>query len=164
MDMPRRPTERVEDRTLQIRSLLETYGCLTTTEINNALGLTHSQSYYVLEQLKNAGQAAKIMANKVAVWCKDQETANQLVESLKAEVKRLICANRRIKYVTPHKVVNLIMSDKVAKQLFAKYLYTSRRGVPLPATLAFIDYILRELLGAPVMRNSQTSIYFVNIC
>jgi len=159
--MPRGITERVEDRTLQIRSLLETHGCLTTTEINNALGLTHSQTFYVLEQLKNAGQAVEVVAGKLAIWCKDQETAKRLIEEFKSEVKRLLCINRWMKYVTAQKAANLIVSDKSARRLFAKYLYMTRRGAFLPVTLSFIDYILHELLGEPIERGARGAVYFV---
>jgi hypothetical protein len=160
--VPRGTTERVEDRTLQIRALLETYGCLMTVEICNYLGLTHSQAFYVLQQLKNAGQAVEAVVGKLGIWCRDWEMAERLIEELKSEVKRLLCKSKT-KYTTPTKVAKLIMSDVSARRLFAKYIYMTRRGGFKPVTLALINYIL-QLIGKPVERDSR-KVYFVgNAC
>jgi len=163
--MPRAHTERVLDRIHHVHYIVTSAGCVTTTKIEDALGLGHSMVYYALQMLKNNKMVVEVVLGKIAIWCADEETARRVIEELKSEVRRLLCRNGRIRYATPKKVLELIESDKQARVAFAKYvsLNKTEKLAYKPQALAFADALLRELFGEPQFKRDRGSVYFV-IC
>jgi len=161
--MPRAHTERVLDRIHHVHYLVVSAGCVTTTKIEDTLGLSHSMVYYALQLLKNNKMVVEVILGKHAIWCIDEETAKRVIEELKSEVRRLLCNNGRIRYTTPKKVLELVESDKQARKTFSRYvsLTKTEKLAYKPQALAFADSILRELFGEPQFKRDRGSVYFV---
>ncbi|RLE62106.1 MAG: DNA-binding protein [Thermoprotei archaeon] len=66
--MPRTTTPRIISRKDDIYRLLSTRGELPTAEIVRAMGLTHSQVFYILRLLVREGKVKEIKRGKVAYW------------------------------------------------------------------------------------------------
>jgi hypothetical protein len=126
----------------------------------NELGLSHTKAYYVSWLLTQICNVVKVVVGKTAIWCKDWETAEHTLDTLVSAMRRLLCASG-MRYATPTRVTNLIMLDRQAYKLFAKYIQldrTKRHGYR-PVALTFINALLRRAFGDPVRNN----IYYV-IC
>ena len=151
------PTDKIIDRMAHVYRIVESHGCVTTTAVMSESGLSHTEAYYVLQLLQAHNNATKVVVGKTAIWCKDGETAERTLDVLTSTVQRLLCANG-MRYATPTRVTNLIMSDRQAFKLFAKYIQldrTKRLGYR-PVALTFIDALLRRV-GDPVRNN----VYYV---
>jgi len=162
--MPRAHTERVLDRIHHVHYLVVASGCVTTTKIEDALGLGHSMVYYALQMLKNNKMVVEVVLGKLAIWCADEETARRAIEELKSEVRRLICRNGRTRYATPKKLLELVELDKYASKTFSRYvsLAKTKKLAYKPQALAFADALLRELFGEPQFkRGDRGPVYFV---
>jgi predicted transcriptional regulator len=160
--MPKAHTERVLDRIHHVHYLVVSAGCVTTTKIEDTLGLGHSMVYYALQLLKNNKMVVEVVLGKHAIWCIDEETAKRVIEELKSEVRRLVCSNGRIRYVTPKRVLELVELDKQARKTFSRYvsLNKTKNLAYKPQALAFADSILRELFGEPQFKRGRGSVYF----
>jgi hypothetical protein len=125
------------------------------------LGLSHTEAYYVLQLLQAHNRAVKVSAGRIVIWCKDGETAERTLSALTSTIRRLLCAND-MRYATPTRVANLIMSDRQAFKLFAKYIQLDRtkRFGYRPAALAFVDALLQRAFGDPV-RDGEKNVYYV---
>jgi hypothetical protein len=125
------------------------------------LGLNHTEAYYVLQLLQAHNNAVKVVVGKTAIWCRDREAAERMLDVLTSTVQRLLCT-RRMRYATPTRVVNLIMSDRRAFKLFAKYIQLDRTGRfgYKPVVLAFVKALLQRAFGDPV-RNGEKTVYYV---
>jgi len=159
--MPKAHTERVLDRIHHVHYLVASAGCVTTTKIEDTLGLGHSMVYYALQLLKNNKMVVEVVLGKHAIWCIDEEMAKRVIEELKSEVRRLVC-NGRIRYVTPKRVLELVELDKQARKTFSRYvsLNKTKNLAYKPQALAFADSILRELFGEPQFKRGRGSVYF----
>ncbi len=166
--MPKALTEEFLNRIHHIYHLVVSLGCTTTTAIQDALGLNHTRAYYALQFLRDNEMVVEVVLGKVAIWCADEESARRTVEELKSEVRRLLCNNRgyATRYVTPKKALELVESDKRAREIFSRYVmfnktkYKSYR----PLALAFIDAILRELFGESQFRRSRGGSVYLITC
>jgi hypothetical protein len=124
------------------------------------LGLSHTEAYYALWLLQAHNNTVKVTVGKIVIWCKDGETAERTLDVLTSTVRRILCASG-MRYATPTRVANLIILDRQAYKLFAKYIQldrTKRHGYR-PVALTFIDALLRRAFGDPVRNN----VYYV-IC
>jgi len=151
------PTDKIIDRMAHVYRLVESHGCVTTTTIMNELGLSHTEAYYASRLLSQTRNVVKVVVGKTAIWCKDWETAEHTLDALVSAMRRLLCASD-MRYATPTRVVNLIILDRQAFKLFAKYIQldrTKRLGYR-PVALTFIDALLRRV-GDPVRNN----VYYV---
>jgi len=162
--MPRRPTRRVGRRVQETVEILHANGCITTSALQAALGLNHSEAYHVLTALKKAGNAVEVLLGKTSIWCRDEETARRVVDELKSEVRRLLCSNGKMRYATPSRVLELVESDGQAREVFSRYvlLDKTRNQSYKPQALAFAYAVLRELFGEPpFQRYRERPIYLV---
>jgi len=162
--MARRRTKRVASRLQQIYELVVSAGCATTTSVEDALGLGHSETFYALALLKSSGKVVETLVGGYALWCRDEETARRAIEELKSEVRRLLCSNGKIRYATPKRILELAESDRQAREVFSRYvsLDKTRQQSYKPQPLAFADAILRELFGeTPFWRYRERPIYLV---
>ncbi|HDD63974.1 MAG: DNA-binding protein [Thermoprotei archaeon] len=66
--MPRQTTSRVKERRNKIIELLKKHGELPTVTIVEEVGLTHSQTFYILRQLLREGVIEEVKRGKVAYW------------------------------------------------------------------------------------------------
>ncbi len=66
--MPRRTTARILERKKKIYEYLKAHGEVPTSVIVRDLGLTHSQTFYVLRMLLREGKVKETKRGKVAYW------------------------------------------------------------------------------------------------
>jgi hypothetical protein len=162
--MPRGQTKRVTKRTQEVVEILRADGCVTTSALQAALGLNHSEAYHTLATLKKAGKAVEVVLGKTSIWCRDEEVARRAVEELKSEVRRLLCSNGRMRYATPSRVLELAESDRQAREVFSRYIRLDKTRLQSykPPALAFADAVLRELFGEPQFwRHRERPVYLV---
>jgi Mn-dependent DtxR family transcriptional regulator len=154
-------TDRVFERMAQIYYIVKSQGCISTTKAMKKLGLSHSEVYHALTQLKKFGKVVEITLGKISLWCRDEETAKRTLDELASHVRRLLCSNG-MKYATSTRVANLIVSDKQAFETFAKYVEfnMTKHASFKPTTLSFINALL-QTVGDPVVRNDERSVYYV---
>ncbi len=161
--MPKAYTERVLDRIHHVYHLVVSSGCVATKTVQDVLGLSHSMAYYALQLLKDYKMVTEVVLGKTAIWCADEEVARRAIEEVKSEVRRLLCNNNKMRYVTPKKALELVESDKRVREIFSRYVtfnktkYKSYR----PLALAFIDAILRELFESQFKRGRGGSVYLI---
>ncbi len=67
--MGRGLTDKVIVRQRRILEFIENEICANTKQIIQAFGLTHSQAFYVLQQLKNQGLIEEYIIGKMSLWC-----------------------------------------------------------------------------------------------
>jgi len=66
--MPKRMTSRILERKEQVYEYLKQRGEAPTSVIVRDLGLTHSQTFYILRLLLREGKVREIRRGKVAYW------------------------------------------------------------------------------------------------
>lgn len=162
---PRRPRRsmRVRERAEQALGLLSREGCATFRALSRALGVGHTPVRYVMTLLLSQGRVVEVVIGGTAIWCKDRETAVELVKKLRETVYRLTAGFR---YVTPRRVLHMITRDKETYALFSRFvslrLAMYGHGENFPAqTLAFVDDILRSLYGDPVKYSPHKNVFTV---
>lgn len=66
--MPRRVTSRIIDRKNTVYDYLRAHGEVPTSAIVRDLGLSHSQTFYILRMLLKEGKVEEIKRGKIAYW------------------------------------------------------------------------------------------------
>ena len=66
--MPRRQTDKVFERKEQVLEYLKTYGELTTSQLIQMTGLSHSQIFYILKLLEKENLVKEVKRGKIAYW------------------------------------------------------------------------------------------------
>ena len=127
-------------------------GCVTTTALMNTLGVGHTQAFYVLRLLRESGRAVEVSVGRVALWCRDRETATRFVEELTAVVRRLV-ERQRLRYVTPKRLFELITRDAEARQAFSRVINVK---APSASVYSVLKTLLEAVYGEPIKR----SIYY----
>ncbi len=153
---------KIVQRAEQAAELLATEGCASTATLMHRLGLTHTQAFYILRLLKGDGRAVEVLLGRSAIWCRDRETAEELIRQLRDAAHRLV-ASSGLRYITPAKLLRMMQTDKETHVLFAKFVPLGRfDGDRMsPAALTFANSILRSLYGEPVRNTSNKHVYFV---
>ncbi|KUO91836.1 MAG: winged helix-turn-helix transcriptional regulator [Thermocladium sp.] len=77
--MPRKQTERIDERKKEILNLVESNEELSTNDVVRITKLSHSQVFYILKLLSKDGLIKEVRRGKVAYWksVKKQEAADQ---------------------------------------------------------------------------------------
>lgn len=77
--MPRKQTERIDERKKEILNLVESYEELSTNDVVRITKLSHSQVFYILKLLSKDGLIKEVRRGKVAYWksMRKQEAADQ---------------------------------------------------------------------------------------
>ncbi len=77
--MPRKQTERIDERKKEILSLVESRGEVSTNDVVRITKLSHSQVFYILKLLSKDGAIKEVRrGGKVAYW---KSTKKQEVDS-----------------------------------------------------------------------------------
>jgi hypothetical protein len=150
-DMPLNTTRKVQERKEAVLKMLSE-GCKTTGQIVKALGLTHSEAYYVLEMLRNWGIIVKGVFGKTAVWCLNNEQFKSMLDELLREIQRII-ESHKLKYVYPMRLYKLIVKDNKAFALVSRFVPL---GGGVAVTLAFLNALLEMLYGPPYFVGEKT--------
>ena len=151
----RRRTERVAERVDVAARLVAERGCVATSILMRELGINHSEAYYALRLLQLQGRVVKVVvANKIAIWCRDRETAETLVRRVKETVHRLAVANG-IRYATPKKILQAALRDRDAYELLSAFIPLSNVVKFHPVALGFVGNILRQLYDGLKLSNNR---------
>jgi predicted transcriptional regulator len=152
--MPIGITEKVRERKKAVLELLAG-GCKSTTDIMNALNLTHTKAFYTLKTLKNEGYIKGLIVGKTAIWCLTEAQLNQVVNTMLKEIRRLV-ERHCLKYVYPSRLYKLIIEDQEASKIFAQYIpiYSNSGSVR-----AFLNYLLGQLY--PLHHKGEKMVYMV---
>lgn len=144
----------------QIVDLLTREGCISSSALCKTLGLGHTTVRYITAILLSQGRTVKVIVGKTAIWCRDRETAEELVARLREAAHRLASRGR---YITPSRLLQMVRRDKEAYGLFTKFIKLSRidGGHIGPVALAFASSILASLYGEP-MRLRRKTVYVVS--
>jgi hypothetical protein len=67
--MPKGQTDRIIVRQRRIFEFIENEICVNTKQVVQAFGLTHSQAFYVLQQLRNRGLIEEHVIGNMSIWC-----------------------------------------------------------------------------------------------
>jgi hypothetical protein len=148
--MPRNITQKIKERKEAILKLLAD-GCKTTAYILKALGLTHTEAFYVLEMLKNEGYVIKTVFGKTAVWCPNNEEYNRTIGELLQEIRRIV-ETHNLKYVYPMRLYRLVLKDRKAYELMSKFVPMSYSNT---VALAFLNRLLKMLYGEPYFEGEK---------
>jgi hypothetical protein len=128
-------------------------GCAATAALMKALGLSHTQAFYALRLLQAEGRAVEVALGRVALWCRDRDAAQKFIETLKAEVLRLV-SQHGLRYVTPKRLFELVARDAKAREVFSHIISVK----PPPSASAYS--VLKALLGAAYGAPISKSIYY----
>jgi len=66
----RSPTARVSKLLRDVKKLIEQRGCVSTREVMDAFGVSHTQAYYVLKVLADENGYVKRVIGRSAVFCR----------------------------------------------------------------------------------------------
>ncbi|MGC9051877.1 hypothetical protein [Pyrobaculum sp.] len=148
--MPRGRTAKVEQRELAVYELLKMHGCMTTSQIIDELGLSHTQVFYVLKVLARRGDVAEyVVGRRIALWCVRH------VDPL----RKYVIAFKSIGYDVRHilaRLMHLLQSVK-SKHWCVK---TTHAGIPPLEPVSksvFLDMLLDLLDGSAelVLRRAE---------
>jgi hypothetical protein len=141
--MPKGVTDRVIVRRRRILEFIENEICVTTKQVMQAFGLTHSQAFYILQTLKHEGLIEGHVIGKLSVWCitghvlNDVYIGNTFISV--ADLERSIC--EILENAKGHKAtirVSLV-ADKIAENL--------RVDPRTPSLLGYISEMLPIMLS-----------------
>ncbi len=66
--MPRRQTDKIYERKGQVLEFLKSHGEITTSELIQLTGLSHSQVFYILKLLERDNLIKEVKRGKIAYW------------------------------------------------------------------------------------------------
>ena len=151
----RRRAERVVERVDVAARLVAERGCIATSILMRELGINRSEAYYALRLLQLQGRVVKVVvAEKVAIWCRDRASAEELLKRLKETVHRLAIANS-IRYATPKKILQAALRDRDAYELLSAFIPLSNVVKFHPVALGFVGNILRQLYESLRLSNNR---------
>jgi ribosomal protein S25 len=158
----RRRAQKVAERVGATARLVAERGCIKTSALMRELGASHSEAFYALRLLQLQGRVVEVVvAERVAIWCRDRASAEELLKRLKETVRRLAVANG-IRYATPKKMLKAALKDRDAYELLSAFIPLSRRAAEFPPTaLAFIRDMLGQLYGEPLKFSNNKYVYIV---
>jgi ribosomal protein S25 len=158
----RRQAEKVAERVDVAARLVAERGCVRTSALMRELGISHSKAFYALRLLQLQNRVVEVVvAEMVAMWCRDRATAEELLMRLKQTVHRLAVENR-IRYATPKKILQAALKDRDAYELLSVFIPLSRRAATFsPVALGFIRDVLHQLYGEPLKFSNNKYVYMV---
>jgi hypothetical protein len=154
-------TQKIAERIDAVAGLVEVRGCVATSALMRELSVSHSQALYALRLLQVQNRAVEIVIGRTAIWCRDRETAEELVSRLKETVHRLVDTNG-IRHATPTKVLRAALRDKETYELLSAFIPLTRYAAGFhPTALAFIRHMLQTLYGEPLRYANSKYVYIV---
>jgi Mn-dependent DtxR family transcriptional regulator len=129
-------------------------GCAATSTLMRELMLSHSQALYALRLLQRRGRVVEVVVGKVALWCRDRETAQCFLEEVRGAVIRLVEQNR-LRYIRPKQLFELITRDAKAREVFGRIIDV--KTPPSAKTYGVLKTLLEAMYGKPVAK----SVYYV---
>jgi ribosomal protein S25 len=161
----RRRAQKVAERIDVAVRLVEERSCVMTSTLMRELGVGHSEAFYVLRLLQLQNRVVEVVVGnkrpRVAIWCRDGETAERLMMLIKETVHRL-AVEGRMRYATPSKILQAALRDREAYELLGMFIPLSRRTARFhPVALAFIRHILQMLYGEPLKYANHKYVYIV---
>ena len=158
----RRQVERVATRVDAVARLAAERGCIKTSMLMRELGINHSEAFYALRLLQLQSRVVEVVvAERVAIWCRDRASAEKLLKRLRETVHRLAVANG-IRYATPKKILQVALGDRDAYTLLSAFIPLSRNATRFhPVALAFIRDVLSQLYGEPLKYSNNKYVYIV---
>jgi DNA-binding transcriptional ArsR family regulator len=162
-DMPRRRSRRIYKRMDAILSLVRKNGCMTMSQVVDALSLSHSHVYYASKDMANAGMISMMVIGKTAVLCADEDRAKRYIDEIAKMVRDIACRSGA-KFIWPSKLLD--MMDIKERRKIEQYMgingqrITGRKGY-IPLVLAFIGAIMRRIYGNP-QRYRDHHVYITN--
>ena len=150
---PPGPVAETRRRMEEALDLVVREGCVTTSALVRKYGVSHTQAFHVLRLLLAEGRAVEVAVGAAALWCRDREAATKFIEELKGEVLRLV-EQRRLRYVTPKRLFELITRDAKAREVFGRVINV--RAPPSAAAFSVLTALLEAVYGKPISR----SIYY----
>ena len=132
-------------------------GCISVRHVVG-LGFSDAQAESALKYLASVGRAVRVRVGRVALWCCSEKSAARHVKRLRRALRALICA-AKVKYVTPGDVLELVIGDKAARELFSRYVNPSMKDT---AALHLISGLLAMMCGEPAFykRGGSMPVYF----
>ncbi len=162
--MPRTTTDKVIERQRHILEFVKNEICVTTQQVIQTFGLTHSQVFYVLQLLKNQGVIEEYIIGKLSLWCVAGHVMNDVYVGDAfipiASLERAICAlleNARGHRATirPSRIV-----DEIASQVHIKTRH--------PLILAYVSEMLPIMMSnvdKTLLKDSRNlKFYVVDTC
>jgi hypothetical protein len=114
------------------------------------LMLSHSQALYALRLLQRRGRVVETVVGKVALWCRDRESATAFLEEMKREVVRLVEQNR-LRYIRPKQLFELIIRDAKAREVFGRVIDV--KTSPSAKAYGVLKALLEAMYGKPVAKS-----------
>jgi len=150
--MPKGLTDRVIIRQGRVYKFVEDNICVTTRQVIQEFGLTHSEAFYVLQMLKNKGFIEEYVIGKVSIWCIAGHMMNDVylddVFILVSDLERAIC--RILENAKGHKTTVRVswIVDRIAEKVRVN-----------PRQPRFLSYISEML---PIMLSNVEKMVFAD--
>jgi hypothetical protein len=162
--MARGLTDKIIARQRRIYEFIENEICVNTKQVIQAFGLTHSQAFYVLQQLRNRGLIEEYVIGKLSLWCIVGQVLNDVyvnhafISAL--DLERAIC--KILENAKGHKATIRVswVVDKIAEKV--------QVNTQQPVLLAYISEMLPIMLSnvkKSTFRDAKTiEFYVVDTC
>jgi len=151
--MRRRTIREAAIRTEKVYREIEAAGCATALVLMERLKIGRNELKHVLYRLRQEGRVVSVAMGRAALWCTDDEAAEEVLARLGDALRRLLC---RFKYATAKRALRLITKDPEAKRLFSRHMSLRRSSV----TIQLIDALMERAFGEP-MKTSRGNVYTV---
>jgi hypothetical protein len=158
--MPRGTTDRVLERLEQALEYIKNEICVTTKQLIDTYGLTHSQIFYVLQILRHQGMIEEYTIGRLSLWCVAGHAINDVYigDALisVADLERAIC--KILENARGHKVT--IRPSWIA-DIIAENVNVKPR---MPLLLSYISDMLPIMLNdikKTVFRDSRGIMFYV---
>jgi hypothetical protein len=157
-------TDKIIARQRRILEFIESEICVNTKQVINAFGLTHSQAFYVLRQLRNQGLIEEYVIGKISLWCiaghilNDVYVGDTFISAL--DLEQAIC--RILENVKGHKATmrSSWVADKIAEKV-----QVNPRQVLLLAYISEMLPIMLSNVKKSVFRDAKAiEFYVVDTC
>ncbi len=157
----RRQAQKVAERVGAAARLVEERGCVATSTLMRELGVNHSEAFYALRLLQLQNRVVEVVvASRVAIWCRDRETAEELIRRLRETVHRL-ATESGIRYARPSKILQAALKDREAYELLRAFVPLRYTATFHPVALAFIRDVLHQLYGESLKYSNNKYVYIV---
>jgi len=154
--MRRGQTDKIIERQRRVFEYVKNEICVNTKQLINEFGLTHSQTFYVLNTLKDQELLEEYVIGKMSVWCLAGHVVNDMAVGFifisASDLERAMC--RILENAKGHKTT--IRVTRVADEI--------AEGVRMPLFLAYIADMLPIVLSnveKSVFRDSRDIEYYV---
>jgi hypothetical protein len=162
--MGRGLTDKIIARQRRILEFVESEICVTTKQVVDTFGLTHSQAFYVLQMLRRQELIEEHVIGKLSIWCVAGHVLNDVyvnhVNISVSDLERAIC--KILENAKGRKAT--IRASWVVDKIAEKVRVNSR----MPLLLAYVSEMLSIMLSnvdKNVFRDAKTiEFYVVDTC